>query len=291
MRGYRRVAENQIAPALGKRRISKLTAEEIDRFYRALAEAGYSQSTIHQTHIVLRRVLESARRWRWISYNPARDAKPPRVPRLDPEPASPEAILKLIETAAETDPELAACITVAVDTGARRGELCGLRWSRVDLDAAKVRFDHSIGEAGGVYEKDTKNHQHRTVSLSPVAVEVLRAHHAAMRDRATICGTELAEGAFVFSNAADGAAFWWPSTLDAAFRRLRRRAGLPETVKLHGLRHTQVTQFSRRCSAANGQRSGRPSQLVDHDEHLRALDRRDRRAGSGSGQRTRLGAA
>ena len=204
MRGYRRVAENQIAPALGKRRISKLTAEEIDRFYRALAEAGYSQSTIHQTHIVLRRVLESARRWRWISYNPARDAKPPRVPR---------------------------------------GELCGLRWSRVDLDAAKVRFDHSIGEAGGVYEKDTKNHQHRTVSLSPVAVEVLRAHHAAMRDRATICGTELAEGAFVFSNAADGAAFWWPSTLDAAFRRLRRRAGLPETVKLHGLRHTQVTQL------------------------------------------------
>jgi site-specific recombinase XerD len=84
IRGYRRVAECQIAPALGKRPIAKLTVEEIDRFYRALAKAGYSYSTVHQTHIVLRRVLESAVRWRWISRNPARDAKPPRVARPEP---------------------------------------------------------------------------------------------------------------------------------------------------------------------------------------------------------------
>ncbi len=44
LRGYRRVAENQIVPALGARRITKITAEDLDTFYRALAKKGYSQA-------------------------------------------------------------------------------------------------------------------------------------------------------------------------------------------------------------------------------------------------------
>ena len=106
-----------------------------------------------------------------------------------------------------------------------------------------MRFERSIGEADGVYEKDTKNHQHRTVSLSPMAVDVLRTHRSAMRQRALACGVHLVEDAFVFSGAADCSTFWWPSNLNHSFARLRDRAGLPKSVKLHGLRHTQVTQL------------------------------------------------
>ena len=243
MRGYRRVAENQILPALGSRRITKLTAEELDRFYRALAKKGYSYSTIHQTHIVLRRVLETAVRWRWISYNPAKDARPPRVAKTEPVPVPPSVIPVLIDEALKTRPDLAACIVLAADTGARRGELCGLRWSKINFETGKVRFDRSIGEDGGAYEKDTKNHQHRVISLSPPAREVLRRHRAAMAERALAFGVGLAEDAFVFSSAPDGSVHWWPSNLDTSFRRLCRRAGIPDTVKLHGLRHTQVTQL------------------------------------------------
>jgi hypothetical protein len=45
LRGYRRVAEGQILPALGTRRLSKVTVEDLDAFYRALAKKGYSYST------------------------------------------------------------------------------------------------------------------------------------------------------------------------------------------------------------------------------------------------------
>ena len=243
MRGYRRVAQNQILPALGKKQITKLSVEELDRFYRALAKKGYSHSTIHQTHIVMRRVLESARRWGWISVNPAKDARPPRVETPDPSPVGLDQIMRLIEVADASYPEMAACITLAADTGARRSELCALKWSRVDLEKAKVRFDSSIGEAGGACEKDTKNHQHRTVSLSPVAVAELRRHRKAMLERALVCGVGFVEDAFVFSGAPDCGTFWFPTNLSHSFRRLRTKAGLPVSVKLHGLRHTQVTQL------------------------------------------------
>jgi integrase len=122
------------------------------------------------------------------------------------------------------------------------GELCGLRWSKIDFGLGKARFDRSIAE-DGCYEKDIKNHQHRTVTLSAPAPEVLRHHRAAMAERAIACGVGLASDAFVFSSAADGSVPWWPSNLNTSFRRLCRPAGVPDSVKLHGLRHTQVTQL------------------------------------------------
>jgi integrase len=244
LRGYRRVAENQIAPALGARRITKITAEDLDAFYRALAKKGYSASTIKQSHAVLRRVFDTAVRWRWIGHNPARDARPPRVAKPDPVPVPPEVIPVLVEGAARHNPELAACIVLAADTGARRGELCALRWSKVDLLGSKLRIDRAIGEDGaGAYEKDTKNHQHRTITLSPPTLAVLVDHRRCMEQRAAACGTELAADGFVFSASPDGTVHWWPSNLDTSFRRLCRRLGLPDSVKLHGLRHTQVTQL------------------------------------------------
>jgi integrase len=188
-------------------------------------------------------VFETTVRWKWLSYNPVRDARPPRVAKPEPVPVPPEVIPVLIEEAAKHNPELAACIVLAADTGARRGELCGLRWSKIDLTLGKVRFDRSIAEDAGVYEKDIKNHQHRTVTLSAPALDVLRHHRAAMAERAIACGVGLASDAFVFSSAADGSVPWWPSNLNTSFRRLCRRAGVPDSVKLHGLRHTQVTQL------------------------------------------------
>jgi len=68
----------------------------------------------------LRRVFETTVRWKWLSYNPVRDARPPRVAKPEPVPVPPEVIPVLIEEAAKHNPELAACIVLAADTGARR---------------------------------------------------------------------------------------------------------------------------------------------------------------------------
>jgi len=240
-RGYRRVAENQIVPALGARRITRITAEDLDTFYRALAKKGYSSSTIKQTHAMLRRVFDTAVRWRWIGHNPARDARPPRVAKPDPVPVPPEVIPVLVEGAARHNPEPAAFIVLAADTGARRDELCALRWSKLDLLGARVHIDRAIGEDGaGAYEKDTTNHQHRTITLSPPTSAALVDHRERMEQRADACGTELAADGFVFSASPDGTVHWWPSNLDTSFRRLCRRLSLPDSVKLHGLRHTQL---------------------------------------------------
>ena len=68
------------------------------------------------------------------------------------------------------------------DRRTRRGEMCGLRWSRVDLAGAVLTLRRSIAQHGGqVWEKDTKPHQQRRVALDPETVVVLTEHWIVVR--------------------------------------------------------------------------------------------------------------
>ena len=74
--------DNPIIPAIGSLSASKLTAAELDRFYRHLLEVGasngpYAPATIRRVHGIIRRALTQGVRWGWITHNPAIDASPP----------------------------------------------------------------------------------------------------------------------------------------------------------------------------------------------------------------------
>ena len=60
----------------------------------------------------------------------------PEVPRTVFTPPSREDIRALLACAEASDPQLSCWLQVAVATGARRGEICALRWADIDLEAA-----------------------------------------------------------------------------------------------------------------------------------------------------------
>lgn len=86
-------------------------------------------------------------------------------------------------------------------TGARRGELCALRWSHVDLTVGTLTTRRAISQDGRVREdKDTKTHQQRRIVLDPETVAVLAGHRERCETRAQELGIELSPEAFVFSS-------------------------------------------------------------------------------------------
>lgn len=243
LRGYRTSADCHVLPALGSRRLSHLSAEHLDRFYGALVEAGYSRSTVRGCHVLLCRVLDQAKRWGWVATNVGRDARPPKQRGSDPKPVPIDMARAMLERAAEVNPTLATTMVLAADTGARRGELCALRWIKLDADAGTLRIDAAIGETNKVYEKDTKTHQHRTVTLSPFALEWLLSHRDRHAKACALCGIEFSADAFMLAPEPGGLKPLHPSSASRAFSRLRDRMNLPAWVHLHGLRHLQVTQL------------------------------------------------
>jgi integrase len=136
---------------------------------------------------------------------------------------------------------------MAVTTGARRGELCALRWSDVDLDLGEIVIARSIApddrDAKQLIEKSAKTHQERRLAIDAGTVEVLREHRQSMIDRAIPAGASYASDAFVFGDDLKGERPWHPDAVTSTFRRVSRRAGVTG-VRLHDLRHYHGTMLA-----------------------------------------------
>jgi integrase len=233
VRGYERI-RCYIVPAVGKLHVNKLRTDQLDRFYAHLRESGgadgspLSPATIRQTHAVIRRALSQAHRWGWIASNSAALASPPRVRTRPVSPPDPSQVLDLIDEAQKLDPDMACFLLLAATTGARRGELCALRWTDIDLDLGTALIARSLVEGRGseLVEKDTKTHVPRRVALDKASIDELARHHEQCRHRAAACGSALRKSAHVFSLDPVGLRPWVPNEVTKRFIRIRKSVGL-----------------------------------------------------------------
>ena len=240
---YRWLLDRRIRPDLGRVKLGRLTAAELDAYYLRLERAGLSPSSIRQVHALLSGALKQAVKWRWISMNPARDATLPSARRSRIHPPSPAKVRALMKSAEEHSPEMGLFIRLAALLGARRGEVCGLQWEDFDEPAGTIQLRRGVVEVGGsLLVKDTKTHAERAIALDPATIALLRAHRTYTEDRAAACGTVIMPGAFILSHSPDGSKPMRPDRATDVFRRLRHDVGL-DTARLHDLRHFVATQL------------------------------------------------
>lgn len=233
-RRYRTALMGHILPALGKVDLGKLTVRQVDDFYRAMSRQGQSASSVRQAHALLHRAIDDAVRWGHRSDNPTEYARLPRARKADVVPPSAGALLRLVD-AAEADrdhlPGFAALVRLAAATGARRGELCALRWS--DLESPVLRISRSLY---GRREKDTKTHRSRTLTLDADTLSTLELHRRAMEKRAAVLAMTVSADAYMFSSEPNCSLPWHPDSVSHYFGQLREAAGVGR-VRLHDLRH------------------------------------------------------
>jgi integrase len=245
---YQGYIDRVILPALGQIPLRRLDTATLDRFYTVLRARGgtggapLAPATVRQVHAILRRALDQAARWGWIPANPAALASPPRPGSAELHPPSPEEVSRLLEVTYETDPDFAVLLWLAATTGARRGELCALRWLHVHLDAAELVIARNLIQRDGqLVEKDTKTHAARRIALHDDSVALLEEHRRRCMQRAQACGAQLATGAYVFSFDPASRQPMNPDSVTHRFGRLAKQLGLH--ARLHDLRHYAATQL------------------------------------------------
>ncbi len=243
---YRSAISANIVPALGHIDVAKLSAADLDGFYAALLARGLKPLSVRKCHAVLSASLRQAVRWGWIDRSPIDRSSPPspRTREIVP-PTIPEVHL-LLAKCEQSNPDLASLIYVAVTTGCRRGELCGLRWADVDLDQATLVVARSISDTpGSVAVKETKTHQTRRLALDGSTVEVLRRQHDRATARTRAVGVTWDANSYVWSQEVDGSRPYRPDRVTGAFRGLRDRVGLHH-LTFHALRHFSATALAGR---------------------------------------------
>jgi len=244
IREYRRLVRTMLEPDLGKLPLRRLTAQRVDAYYAVLTrERGLSPATIRHVHAVLRGALGQAVRWGWLPTNPAASASPPKLRRREIVPPAIADTRALLLAADDHDLDLGALLRVLVATGARRGEVCGLRWSDLDLRAGTAYICRSVASVGGgTVVQDTKTHAARRIALDADTLEVIGRRRERAQALADVCHCELPDDAFVFTMRPDGSAPLHPDTVTKNFQRLCKGAGL-SGVRLHDLRHMHATQL------------------------------------------------
>lgn len=238
------VVDNQLLPALGQVPLWRLTSRDCDALYTALKDAGLGASRVRCAHVVLHRAFAQAVRWGWLARNPVSDATRPPVPRASINPPDAAAVRCLLAAAEEYAPIMACWLWLATATGARRGEICGLRWRDVDFTQRSVRIERSVSatSATGVFVKTTKTTGVRRVSITAQAVEALRSQHRRAERDAVQKRRVVHPDDFVFTNDPTAAKPWRPELATRRWERLRVKAGLPH-VRLHDLRHFVATEL------------------------------------------------
>lgn len=233
--GYEWIATKYLRPRLGDRKLAAVRAMDLDATYAELRASGLSARTVRICHTVVRQSFEQARKWGSIARSSAVDATPPRSVRREVIPPSLDEVAQLLDAAHDADPAFGTYLWVLAATGCRRGELCALRWSDIDLERGELWIKRAVIQVGGeLREADTKTHQRRRLALDEETVGLLRQHRLRQREQALTLGVRLAEDALLFANVDGGP--WRPDVCTKRFTRLRARLGL-DHVRLHDLRH------------------------------------------------------
>ena len=237
MREYRRLTETTLRPELGHIKLSKLTAYDLDRLYDKLTAKGNRPITVRHVHSLISAALRQGERWDLVSGNVSLKATAPSGRVSEVAAPSPDEVLRMVSIARMRMPVLGDVLLFAALTGARRGEMCALRWTDVAWQDRTVCIARSVYSiiGGGWAEKDTKSHRARRIGLDAVGVDLLRQRQASAEDFAQQAGVPLPPGSFVFSPSPGGAIPFRPGELTRRTKAVARLAMVD--THLHAFRH------------------------------------------------------
>jgi integrase len=113
-----RIHQNQPRSGVdGTRKLNRARLPPTDQFSAA----------VDNIHFILSGAYKKAVRWRWVAVSPIIQAEPPAAPKENPDPPTPDEAARIL-TEAWADPDWGTQLWVAMTTGARRGEICAIRW-------------------------------------------------------------------------------------------------------------------------------------------------------------------
>jgi len=239
------VTSKRIRSGLGHVQVQSLTPIQIETFYSDLLDhgradgTGLSPKTVRNTHTVLRKALSDAQRLGLVYRNAADAARGPSVERPEFRVWSSDELREFFATAEAN--RLGAAFVMLATTGLRRGEVLGVRWRDLDLDARTLSVVQTITNVDGklVFGKPKTSKSVRLISIDARTASMLRQHRRMQREDQIAMGPDWGnDGDLAFTDEAGGPIR--PEWFSKEFGRLVAASGVPR-IRLHDVRHTYAT--------------------------------------------------
>lgn len=196
--GTLRAYETRVAhvcKSIGSVKLQAINPAHVRRVLADAKRAGLAASTISGIRTVVETSMGRAVEAHLIRENPATFVKPPKLIRVREMHIIDRPQIPAFLAAAKATPYGNALIFMLL-TGLRIGELLGLSWANVDLDAAEITVSCQFVRRRGEYViAPTKTGETRKLCLVPEAVSVLRAQRARQAEQRIAAGHQWRTGA------------------------------------------------------------------------------------------------
>ena len=179
---YRMFLDKHILPVLGDVLLVEVSPAMISKLLIDSQRAGYAHATAVKLYNILNGIFEMAFLDDSIPMNPMLKVKRP-TPRKGERPKEEsdkaytvQELSYILSCAAQEPLQWQTYISLAADTGLRRGECCGLQWSDIDFKAGTVTVRRNLQytAAAGVYATSPKNGKVRVVDVGPDTLALLK---------------------------------------------------------------------------------------------------------------------
>lgn len=253
------VSKCTLTEAMCGRNISKRSAEKIASaagwaFTKAFSSSSadtLSANSQRHYHLMLSSMFSTAVRWQLMDANPCERVTPPKLAETDVEFLDETQIANLLAALPDAPVQLSVIVQLALFTGARRGEICGLRWADLDLNAGVLAVNRNlsfIAHKGMIFDFPKTKKSRRCIKLSDDCIALLKDYRQwQMRERLkvgtywkkkiTIEGGKTVKNDLLFTKP-DGTPMD-PNLVSSWFPKFLREHGLPP-CRFHSLRHSNA---------------------------------------------------
>ena len=246
---YRYLAE-RVYPVIGEIKLKDLRVSHLNNLYSQLQEDGQnkrggrlSAKSVIEHHRFISAVLAQADKEMLIPFNPATKATLPKMERKTPNYFQPEDIAAIREALEHESPKWKMLVHLLLITGARRGEVLGLKWSAVDFERNQVHICNNVlySPDRGIYEDTPKTAtSDRFVTLPAETMKLLRQYKAFQTMECYRLGEYYQDRGFLFAQ--DNGGPMHPDSVTTWLDRFAKRNNLPH-INPHAFRHTMASML------------------------------------------------
>lgn len=260
---YKSACEKRINPSLGKKRLCDLKVLDIEKFLKELKKPRKhsktnkelkppGNTTLQKYYQVLNTALNRAVKLQMIIDNPCKFIDPPKRDKFKAEILTLEEVSEIIKMLDEKNYEdyiFRLALDITLETGLRRGEMCGLTWKDIDfnkkyidVNKALIKVDGKGYLIGGTKTEGSE----RIIPISDDLIEKLKKHKTKQKEN------KLQYGEFYLKNIWNGKEFdllfTWrdgdfisPSNFRIKLKKICKKCGIEKNIRWHDLRHTNAT--------------------------------------------------
>lgn len=244
-----KIAPSTVAVALQGKSVTMKTAQAITEalgtklekiFLIQQGDTTLSAKTVLEYHRLISAVLAQAEKEGLVPFNAAAKATPPSPEKKPPNYFQPETVYAILDAADKEPLKYRAFVYLCVSTGARRGELAGLKWDHIDLDTGIITIEKGLlySSKRGKYEDSTKTREQRHLKIPQEVVGLLKQLRVSQLENRLKRGECWHDSGYVFTR--DDGHPMHPQTWTGWMNDFSIRHDLPH-INPHSFRHTAAS--------------------------------------------------